>query len=220
LHRYAPLLLSFLAGFLFSNPVQAQTLVDANPPDSPKDAPTGPFNQNGDIATELSILLARNGGTINGTGDLTLNVAGGGTQEIKGLNAVGNGSSISMTAGKTVINMPFPTSRGVNIRGAFAELGGTLTLTGGSLVDIRLGPNLVSNGQRRGVEAANPGSTLSATGTTILMNARNSIGAFAYRAGSSPLLIALLLRKTPTESDLESRPRTTLATLRPLTLRS
>ena len=186
MHRYAPLLLSFLAGFLFSNPVQAQTLVDANGP-PPQDAPTGTFTRAGDIATELSILLARNGGTITGTGDLTLNVTGSGTQEYKGLNAVGTGSSISMTAGKTVINMPFPTSRGVNIRGAFAELGGTLTLTDGSLVDIRLGPNLVSNGQRRGVEAANPRSTLSATGTTILMNARNSIGAFAYTGGQLSL---------------------------------
>ena len=80
-------LVFLISGVLLFQSIQAQTLVDANPPDSPKDAPTGTFTQNGDIATELSILLARNGGTITGTGDLTLNVTGNGTQEYKGLNA-------------------------------------------------------------------------------------------------------------------------------------
>jgi hypothetical protein len=71
LHKYAPFLLSFLAGFLFSNPVQAQTLFDAN--GTNEFAPTGTQFANGADPNVIdeSIFLARNGGTITGQGDLT-----------------------------------------------------------------------------------------------------------------------------------------------------
>ncbi len=136
MHRYAAFLLSFLAGFLFLNPVQAQTLVDADGP-PPQDAPTGTHNVNADTATASSILYAHNGGTITGqTGNLTLNVTGNGTQEVRALNAVGTSSLIEMTAGETVINMLInPTS--AHYRGAIADSGGTVTLTHGT---ISLGP--------------------------------------------------------------------------------
>jgi hypothetical protein len=194
-------LLFLIAGVLLFQSVQAQTLVNAF--STTEDAPTGLQPANADQAIDASILYARQGGIINGKGDLTLDVTSRGNQEVRVLNALGTGSDtappatlpssqILMTAGKTVIIMPFPASKGVNIRGAFAELGGRLILTSGSspentLVDIRLGPGLVSLGQRRGVEAANPGSTLSATNTTILMNRRNSIGAFAFTGGQLSL---------------------------------
>ena len=55
-------LLFLIAGVLLFQSVQAQTLVDANPPDSPKDAPIGEFTQMGDPpptgpATQGSILF-------------------------------------------------------------------------------------------------------------------------------------------------------------------
>jgi outer membrane autotransporter protein len=210
LHRYAAALLSFLAGVLLFQSAQAQTLVDAGAGQSLPGPTPGTYTQMGDPpptgpATQGSILLAHDGGTITGqAGTLTLNVTAGGTKEVIALNAVGTSTSpsgtttpsqILMTAGRTVIIMPFaiatlPSSPFPNIRGAWAQSGGQLTLTNGSspgtgentLVDMQLGSGLVSaeKGQRRGVEAANPGAILSATNTTILMNSRNSIGAFAF----------------------------------------
>ena len=109
MHRRAPFLLSFLAGVLLFQSVQAQTVLFADgtgtPPGTPThiDVPPPSFTRTVS-ATGLideSIVLARSGGTITGTGDLTLNVTGSGTQV---LNAVGIGSLIEMD-GKTVINM-------------------------------------------------------------------------------------------------------------------
>ena len=151
-------LLFLIAGFLFFQSVQAQTLVDAAGQSLPGPTP-GEYTRIGDPpptgpATLGSILLARDGGTITGQeGTLTLNVTASGTQEVKALSAVGTSpsgtpSQILMTAGKTVINMPFAIkippagSPPPNIRGAFAVSGGKLILTNGSstentLVDMR-----------------------------------------------------------------------------------
>ena len=80
MHRYAPVLLSFLAGILFSNPAQADPILLADGPGSNLvlDAPTGTVNVDG---TPFSggpftgaIYMATNGGTITGVGNLTLNV--------------------------------------------------------------------------------------------------------------------------------------------------
>ena len=80
-----------IGGVLLSQSVQAQTLVDAN--GTLQNAPTGTQVARGDDpgVIDESIFLARNGGTITGTGDLTLNVIPANGNQV--LNAVGAGSA-------------------------------------------------------------------------------------------------------------------------------
>jgi hypothetical protein len=68
-------LLFLIAGFLFSNSVQAQTPVDAN--GTNELAPTGTF-PNVTAFGGIDVLFAHNGGTITGTGNLELDVTGPG----------------------------------------------------------------------------------------------------------------------------------------------
>ena len=176
-----------IAGVLLSQSAQAQTLVNAN--GTSELAPTGTFTQNADIATDSTILLAQNGGSITGVGDLTLNVSGSGTQENRALTATGTSltgtsSLINMTTGQTVIDMRFisPTPS-AHYRGAIAQLGGTVNLDN---VTIFLGPGPGIGSPNRGVEAADPDSKLSAANTTINTTDAD-IGAFAFHGSALSL---------------------------------
>ena len=180
-------LLFLIAGVLLFQSVQAQTVLFADgtgtPPGTPThiDVPPPSFTRTVS-ATGLideSIVLARSGGTITGTGDLTLNVTGSGTQV---LNAVGTGSLISMD-GKTVINMTnAPNATTDNNRGAYANLG-TVILNTGSTITLK-GAGSQEFRNNRGVEADHEGATLTATGTTIDMEGSRQIGAFAHGAAT------------------------------------
>jgi hypothetical protein len=156
LQRRIFFLLFLIAGVLLFQSVQAQTLVDANA--QPKPAPTGTQFANGADPTVIdeSIFLARNGGTITGQGDLTLNVVPANGNQV--LNAVGPGSRIEMTVGTTVINMTnSPNGPTDNNRGAYANLGGTVILTNSTIKSAgagsavgrnnRAGPNGNLNGK-------------------------------------------------------------------------
>src|SRR6202007_988945 len=70
-------------------------------------------------------------------------------------------------------------------RGAFAELGGTVILKN-VIVSLGPGPGATQN-VNRGVEAADPGSKLSATDTTINMNGDLNVGAFAFHGATLSL---------------------------------
>jgi hypothetical protein len=198
--------LSFLAGFVFSNPVQlrrrifsllfliagvlliqsvrAQTLVFANPGNSPQDAPNSPipFVQSAasPLTIQQSILLAV-GGTINGTGPLTLKITDLGKAENKGLNAVGPNSLIDMEVGSTTIDMTEPVA--VRQRGVFAEQGGEVIFKNAT---VELGPNS-TNSYSRAIEASNFGSTLTATDTNIAITVHDD-GAYVNDGGTLTLI--------------------------------
>jgi hypothetical protein len=137
MHRYAPFLLSFLAGGLFSNPAHAQTsppLVDAGP--GQHLTASGTYTETGDF---ISVLSAHgppvteppaNGGTITGTGDVTINVITLSVGNNRGVDANGLNTPvetvISLTTGYTTINVIGPSS-GIN-RAAHAENGVTVNL--------------------------------------------------------------------------------------------
>src|SRR5262249_51869830 len=146
-----------------------------------RDAPTGTFDVS--LPNSSDALFAHNGGTITGTGDLTLNVRGDG--EFKVLHATGLGSAITMTTGQTVIDMTQlgPTAS-PNARGAHADDGGVIHIRNFTITEVP-SPDF-PKGITRGVEAGNPGSFLIAEATKINMGPR-AVGAFAYNGAKVSL---------------------------------
>jgi hypothetical protein len=196
LHRYAPLLPSCLAGFLFSNSVQAQTspFVDAGSGQN-LFAPTGTF-PNVQAFGGIDVLFAHNGGTITGTGNLELDVTG--NEEFHVVHADGTGSppgstAITMTTGQTVINMTQLGPANANARGVHADFGAKVTINDFIITEL---PSLVfPKGITRGVEAGDfvvesngqaVGSILDATDTHINMGPR-AVGAFAWNSANLSL---------------------------------
>jgi outer membrane autotransporter protein len=92
------------------------------------------------------------------------------------VEASGKGSRIDLTAGQTIINMLIPTTNtGGRSRGAFAELGGEVTLTNAT-VELGLG----TFSRSRALDASDPGSTLIATNpNSIGVTDAFSVGAYS-----------------------------------------
>jgi hypothetical protein len=164
-------LLFLIAGVLLFQSVQAQPFMPVDADGTNKAAPTGTFDVS--LPNSSDALFAHNGGTIGGTGDLTLKVTGDG--EFKVLHALGG--SITMDTGQTVIDMTQLGPANANARGAHADGGGTVILKDFIISEL---PSPGSpKGRTRGVEAGNAGSSLSATDTKINMGPR-AVGAYAY----------------------------------------
>jgi hypothetical protein len=187
LHRYAPFLLSFLAGFLFSNPVYAQ-MPNPTPPVQAVGqnitVASGTFDITS-LPNGFPAILSANGGTIttaspgltlNGQGLLGADVTNGGTIIINDNSTfnVGGGLRVS-TGGGTIeaTNLTIVLSPG-GANGAGAQVAGSMiTLHGGSITSA---PGSVP--QSTGVLAEN-GATLIADGTNISGSFRNSAQATA-----------------------------------------
>ena len=184
MRRYAPALLSFLAGFLLFQSVQA-TDIDVPPPlvdagmGLKLSAPTGTFNESrvGGGTENIATLFAHDGGKITGTGDLTLNLVQGGPEN-RMLRATGPDSLIDMTAGKTVINLPTAAIQTRN-RGAMADTGGMVILKN---VTVSFGNTPPPTSRALEADAA----TLSATDTTVVIT-DHDIGAYAFGSGKLSL---------------------------------
>src|SRR5262249_8536215 len=132
LHRYAPFLLCFLAGVLFSNPAYA------DPP--PLAAGTGQnlTVDSGHFPISSSpfpaILYANGGGAITtASGGLSLDISGNG---ITALEATGTGSKI--TADTVLLN-------GAGV-GASVDSGGTISITGNSTFNVTKSGLVVGTG--------------------------------------------------------------------------
>jgi hypothetical protein len=127
------------------------------------------------VGGQLSIAAAQNAGTITGNRVTLVVLPSQGTQI---MHAFGPGSSISMT--NTVLDITNSSTQSFdNNRGAFANVGGTVTLTDCTFT-VSGSASGTPNTNNRGVEAAHEGSTLTATGTTITMNGNLQVGAFAF----------------------------------------
>jgi hypothetical protein len=192
LHRYAPLLLSCLAGFLFSNRVNAQYPLSAGTGEN-LTAPPGTF----DIPQSNlpGILFAHDGGTITtAPGGLAFIITGSNNT---GLGATGTdpmtGTPSKITANSTVV------LSGAGV-GASADSGGTISITGGTFNVTKLGlgvgtgsinatdleivleaPTPLQNPPQIGAAIVNPSGTLTLHGGHITDNTpggggRQSIG--------------------------------------------
>ena len=182
MHRYAPLLLSFLAGFLFSNPVYADPPPLEALAGETKTVDSGTFSL---TSTPFSGVLSANGGTITTTTPgLTLDaptlqgadVRSGGTITITdstfnvldGLRVATGGGTIDATNLTIVLGPGGANGAGAQVAGSTITLhGGSITSAPGSIV------------QSTGVKAENH-ATLIADGTDISGSFRNSAQATAF----------------------------------------
>ena len=181
LHRYAPVLLSFLAGILFSNSVYADPPPLEAVTGETKTVDSGLFTL---TSTPFSAVLSANGGTIIAPGGLMLeaptllgaDVTNGGTIIINDSTFnVGNGLRVS-TGGGTInaTNLTIVLGPGGE-NGAGAQVAGSMiTLHGGSITSA---PGSVV--QSTGVLAQDH-ATLTADGTDISGSFRNSAQATAF----------------------------------------
>jgi outer membrane autotransporter protein len=184
LRRYALFLLSFLAGFLFSNPVQADPILLADGPGANLSAPTGPVTVDGSLYTggpfTGAIYMATNGGAITGVGDLTLTVNDASGNKV--FYATGAGSRITMKAGTTEIiihNIPGSIANGNdNNRVFYAHGGGQMELENITIISNDVSPAIdLTN---RALESDGIGSHLRATNTTIHMTGDSQVGAEVF----------------------------------------